>query len=50
MRRPRQAWKQYQPRRVVDNGAVYHQPQMGTTMDLEGRKVLAAGDKHGKKW
>ena len=50
MRRPRQAWKQYQARRVADNGAMYHQPQMGTTVDLEGRKVLAAGDKHGKKW
>jgi hypothetical protein len=29
---------------------VYHQSQMGMTVDLEGRKVLAAGDKHGKKW
>jgi len=47
----RQAWKEYQARRVVEgNGVVYHQPQMGMTVDLEGRKMLAVGDKHGKKW
>jgi hypothetical protein len=50
MRRPRQTWKEYPARRVVDNGVVYHQPQMGTTVDSRGRKVLVAGDKHGKKW
>ncbi|KAF9649701.1 hypothetical protein BDM02DRAFT_1762344 [Thelephora ganbajun] len=50
-RRIRQAWKEYQARRVVDgNGVVYHQPQMGMTVDTEGRKVLAVGEKHGKKW
>ena len=50
-RRMRQAWKEYQARRVVGgNGVVYHQPQMGMTVGLEGRKVLAAGDRHGKKW
>ena len=49
-RRMRQAWKEYQARRVVDGkGVVYHQPQVGMTVDLEGRKALAAGDKHGKK-
>jgi len=47
----RQAWKDYQARRMVEgNGVVYHQSQMGMTVDLEGRKVLAAGDKHGGKW
>ena len=50
-RRMRQAWKEYQSRRVVEgNGVVHHQPQVGMTVDLEGRKVLAAGGKHGKKW
>ena len=50
-RRLRQAWKEYQARRVVDgNGAVYHQPQTGMTVGLEGGKVLAVGEKHGKKW
>lgn len=50
-RRMRQAWKEYQARRVVEgNGVVYHQPQIGMTVGLEGRKVLATGDKHGKKW
>jgi hypothetical protein len=50
-RRIRQAWKEYQARRVGDgNGAVYHQPQVGMTVDLEGRKVLTTGGKHGKKW
>ena len=47
----RQAWKEYQARRVVEGkGVAYQQPQAGMTVDLEGRKVLAAGDKHGKKW
>ena len=46
-----QAWKDYQARRVAEGGAVvYHQPQIGMMVDLEGRKVLAAGDKHGKRW
>ena len=50
-RRVRQAWKEYQARRVVEGGGVvYHQPQIGMTVGLEGRKVLAAGDRHGKKW
>ena len=50
-RRTRQAWKDHQARRVVEgNGVVYHQSQMGMTVDLEGRKVLAAGDKRGGKW
>ena len=50
-RRMRQAWKEYQARRVVEgNGVVYHQAQIGMTVGLEGRKVLAAGDRHGKKW
>jgi hypothetical protein len=50
-RRIRQAWKEYQARRVVEgNGVAYHQPQVGMTVDLERRKVLSAGDKHGKKW
>jgi len=49
-RRIRHAWKEYQARRVEGNGVVYHQQQMGMTVDLEGRKVLAVGDKHGKKW
>jgi len=50
-RRMRQAWKDYQARRVVEgNGVVYHQPQIGMTVGLEGRKVLTAGDRHGKKW
>lgn len=41
--------QQYQTRRVADgNGAVYHQPQTGMTVDLERRKV--AGNRHGKKW
>ena len=49
-RRMRQPWN-YQARRVVEgNGVVYHQPHVGMTVDLEGRKVLAAGDKRGKKW
>ena len=49
-RRLRQAWKEYQARRAVDrNGTVYHQPQMGMIVGLEGRKVLAVGEKHGKK-
>jgi len=47
----RQAWKEYQARRVVEgNGVAYHQPQRGMATDLEGRKVLAAGDKRGSKW
>jgi len=46
----RQAWKDYQARRVEGNGVVYHQSQMGMTVDLEGRKVLAAADKRGGKW
>jgi hypothetical protein len=50
-RRLRQAWKEYQARKVVDrNGAVYHQPQMGMTVNLDGMKVLPVGNKHGKKW
>ena len=50
-RRMRHSWKDHQTRRVVEgNGAVHNQPRMGMTVDLEGRKVLAAGDKHGKKW
>ena len=50
-RRMRQALQDYQARRVVEgNGAVYHQSQMGMTVDLEGKKVLASGDKHGGKW
>jgi len=50
-KRMRQAWKDYQARRAVEgNGMVYHQSQMGMTVDLEGRKVLAAGDKRGGKW
>ena len=45
-----QAWRDYQVRRVVEgNGVVYHQSQMGMTVDLERRKVMAAGDKYGKK-
>jgi len=46
-----QAWRDYQARRVVEgNGVLYRQSQMGMTVDLEGRKVMTAGDKHGKKW
>ena len=51
IRRMRQVWKEYQARRVMEgNGVVYHQPQIGMTVDLEGRKMLVAGDKHRKKW
>ena len=50
-RKMRHAWKDHQTRRVVEgNGVVYHQSQMGMTVDLEGERVLAAGNKHGKKW
>lgn len=50
-KRLRQAWKEYQARRVVDrSGVAYHQPQMGMIVGLEGRKVVAVGNKHGKKW
>lgn len=50
-RRHQQTWKEHQTRRVVDrNGGVYHHSQMGMTVGLEGRKVLAVGDKRGKKW
>ena len=50
-RKLRQAWKELQARRVVDrNSAMYHQPQVGMTVGLEGRKASAVGDKHCKKW